>query len=76
MTAVEVFQALGGGLTGLLGLAVVALAWKISRMYEDRDREKTAMIATRDEQLKNLTAAVNRVADVAEAQAGKRARPS
>lgn len=71
MSIVDVFQALGGGLVGLLGVVVVLLftGWwreKGARLA-DRDQaiaERDATIKHKDEQLKELTAAINRQSDV------------
>lgn len=66
MTIQDVFQALGGGLVGLLGVAVVVLATFIVRLYETRLREHKDTIATLNQQIKDLTSAINRQSDAIE----------
>jgi hypothetical protein len=70
----DVFQALGGGVVGLLGVAVVLLfaGWwreKTARLA-DRDKaiaERDATIKEQAAQIKELTAAVSRQSGVIEA---------
>lgn len=70
----EVFQALGGGLAGLLGVAVVALWTMLLLSMNSRLKDRDARIVELKEDLKgckqeirDLTAAVNRQTDVIEA---------
>ncbi len=69
----DVFEALGGGLVGLLGVVVVLLSIGLIRLvfmifgqYEARLRERDARIEKQDKQLEELTRAVNRQSDVIE----------
>lgn len=74
MPYADVFQALGGGLVGLLGVAVVALfvGWwreKAARLA-DRDQaiaERDLTIKDQAAQIKELTSAVSRQSGVIEA---------
>jgi cytochrome oxidase assembly protein ShyY1 len=74
MGSAEVFQALGGGLAGLLGAAVVALfgmlLWQLNARLKERDARIAELkddLKEKTQLLKDQTAANNRLADVVEA---------
>lgn len=70
----EVFDALGGGLVGLLGVVVVILWSLLLLSMNSRLKDRDARIAElkddlkdRKQEVRDLTAAVNRQTDVIEA---------
>lgn len=70
----EVFDALGGGIAGLLGVAVVVLAGFVLHQLNTRLKERDARIQElkdeikeKNQLLKDQAAATNRLADVVEA---------
>lgn len=74
MGAAEVFQALGGGLAGLLGVTVLALwgmlLYQLNVRLKERDdriRELKEELKGVNQLLKEQTTANNRLADVVEA---------
>lgn len=73
MGAGEVFQALGGGIAGLLGVAVLALWAMLLYQLNARLKERDARIEELKQDLKDVrlllkeqTQANNRIAEVAE----------
>lgn len=83
MGLTDVFEAAGGGLLGLLSIAVVTLFGMLLHNMNARLKDRDSLIADlredlkeRRQEVKDLTAAVNRQSDVIEAwtpQAQRRA---
>lgn len=81
MSGPEISQAFGGGVAGVLAVAVVVLAGWVARMYEARLAEHRITIERLDKQLQaqttamtSQTVAMTRLTDAVEANLGRRVR--